>query len=173
MNCSLLSDNEIEIVTESPEETERLGFLLGKRACPGITLLLYGELGMGKTLLTQGIGRALGMKRIKSPSFIIVSEHNGELPLAHADLYRLDGADAADELDLESYVDDAFLLVVEWAERWRTAPESDILKITFVRDDAEPLNRNIRIKAAGEKAENMLSLVTNDIGRNGKCSCSE
>lgn len=173
MNCRLLSDNEIEIITESAAETEQLGFLLGEAARPGVTVLLRGELGMGKTLLTQGMGKALGIGRIKSPSFVIVSEHHGRLPLAHADLYRLDGAGAVDGLDLESYADDGFLVAVEWAERWQSAPKSEIIDITFARDDSEPLKRVIRIKAKGGLAEAMAKRLLEGIGGNGECSCWE
>lgn len=168
MNCHLLSDNEIEIITESPAETELLGFIFGGSACSGVTLLLYGELGVGKTLFTKGIGRALGIGKIKSPSFIIVSEHEGRLPLAHADLYRLDDAVAADELDLESYIDDAFLLVVEWSERWHSAPETETIKIMFEQDGNELQKRKIRIKAAGKKAEGMLRCLLINMGESCK-----
>lgn len=173
MNCRLLSDNEIEVVTESAAETERLGFLLGEAARPGVTVLLRGDLGMGKTLLTQGMGKALGIGKIKSPSFVIVSEHHGRLPLAHADLYRLDAAGAVDELDLEAYADDGFLVAVEWAERWQSAPESEIIDIAFTRDDAEPQRRIIRIKAAGSLAEDMVKRILDGIGGDGGCLCSE
>lgn len=166
MNCRLLSDNEIEIITDSAAETERLGFWLGEAACPGVTVLLRGDLGMGKTLLTQGIGRGLGIKKIKSPSFVLVSEHHGRLPLAHADLYRLDDARAVEELDLEAYADDGFLVAVEWAERWQAAPKSEIIDISLTRGDAEPQKRIIRIKAVGRTAEDMTQRLLDEIGRN-------
>lgn len=173
MNCRLLSYNEIEIVTKSPAETEQLGFLLGKRVCTEVALLLQGELGMGKTLLTQGIASALDIQKIKSPSFTLVSEHSGRVPLAHADLYRLDRAEAVDELDLESYIDDGFLLVVEWSERWLTAPKDEIVEINFERDDAGPQIRTIKIKATGCRAEEMVRSLSREIGSDGKCLYSE
>lgn len=173
MNCRLLSDNEIEVTTESAAETERLGFLLGEAARPGVTVLLRGGLGMGKTLLTQGMGKALGIGKIKSPSFVIVSEHYGRLPLAHADLYRLDAAGAVDDLDLEAYAEDGFLVAVEWAGRWQSAPKSEIIDISFARDSGEPLKRIIRIKAAGALAEGMAKRLLDEIGGNGGCLCSE
>lgn len=173
MNCRLLSDNELEIITESAAETERLGFLLGEAARPGVTVLLRGDLGMGKTQLTRGLGKALGIEKIKSPSFVLVSEHHGKLPLAHADLYRLEGAGAVDELDLEAYADEGFVVVVEWAGRWQSAPESEIIDIAFTRGDSEPLKRTIRIKAKGGLAEYMTKRLMDKIGGNGGCSCSE
>lgn len=164
MNCRLLSDNEIEIKTESCEETERLGFLIGREAYPGLSVLLHGGLGMGKTMLTKGIGRALGVGKIKSPSFIIISEHEGSLPLAHADLYRLDGAEQADELDLESYIEEGFLLVVEWAERWQSTLKSDNIAIYFTKTDEYPLRRIIRVKACDRKAANIITALIRKIG---------
>lgn len=164
MNCRLLSDNEIEIKTESGEETERLGFLIGKEAYPGLSVLLHGGLGMGKTMLTKGIGRALGVRKIKSPSFILVSEHEGSLPLAHADLYRLDGAEQSDELDLESYTDEGFLLVVEWAERWRSVLRQDDLAVFFTKSGDGPHNRIIRVKAGGGRAADIIAALVRGIG---------
>lgn len=164
MNCRLLSDNEIEIETESSEETEKLGFLLGEGAYPRLSILLRGGLGMGKTVLTKGIGRALGIRKIKSPSFILVSEHIQNLPLAHADLYRLDGAEQVDELDLESYIDEGFLLVVEWAERWQTVLKSDSIDIYFAKNDENSLKRIIRVKASGEKAIDIIARLFSEIG---------
>lgn len=159
----MLSD-ELRITTKSDVETELLGFTLGAAAYPGLTILLRGDLGMGKTTLTQGIGRALGIKRIKSPSFIIVSEHDGRLPLAHADLYRLEETEQVEELDFEAYIDDGFLLIVEWAERWTSPPSSDRLEILFDQGIENPMERSICLKAEGCRAESMLKHIAEKLG---------
>lgn len=166
MHCLLLSKARLSINTESCEETEKLGFILGSMAFPGLSVLLHGGLGMGKTVLTQGIGRALGIKKIKSPSFIIVAEHTSRIPLAHADLYRLENGAQAEELDLDSYLDEGFLLVIEWAERWKTPPLTDTLEIFFEPDRENPAVRNLTISAAGVEAERILARVADELGRN-------
>lgn len=168
MHCRLFSKDRLFIGAESREDTERLGFILGGQALPGLALLLHGGLGMGKTVLTQGIGRALGIRKIKSPSFIIVAEHTGSLPMAHADLYRLDNGRQAEELDLDSYLDEGFLLVVEWAERWETPPQNCKLEIFFEPDSENPAVRNITIKATGIEAERILSRTAAELGGDGK-----
>ncbi len=121
--------------------------------------MLYGELGMGKTLLTQGIGSALGYKRIKSPTFIILAEHEGDLPLVHADLYRLDSNADVDSLDLENYIEQGCLLTVEWAERWNTGPTDDRLDIRMEPIGCDNSKRQITIEAIGKKAEEILDKV--------------
>lgn len=166
MNCRLLSPDLLEVTTSSSDETKALGAALGRLAYAGLALLLHGGLGLGKTTLAQGIGGALGFARIKSPSFIIVSEYGGELPLAHADLYRLESAQQAEELDLEAYLEDGFLLVVEWAERWKSAPLSDKLEIFFERGAEVSPERTIRIEASGRRAASILAeLVKHNEGR--------
>lgn len=166
MRCRMLSKDRLFINTKSCEETEKVGFILGGEAFPGLLVLLHGGLGMGKTVLTQGIGRALGIKKIRSPSFIIVAEHTGTIPLAHADLYRLENVGQAEELDLDSYIDEGFLLVIEWAERWKTPPQACKLEIFFEPDTKKTAGRNLTIKAAGAEAERILSRLEAELGRN-------
>ena len=81
----------LRLVTHSPEQTQLLGTQLGKLAMSGDVFLLSGDLGSGKTCLTQGIAWGLGVEEHAfSPTFILVREYNGRLPLFHVDLYRLD-----------------------------------------------------------------------------------
>ena len=162
MLCLMLSDNLAAITTYAPKETKSLGAALGSFCYPGLAILLHGALGMGKTLLTSGIGSALGYDRIKSPSFIIVSEHTGgSIPLAHADLYRLESQLETDDLDLESYIDAGYLLVVEWAEHWDSAPREDRWDVTIglAESEANEDIREISISAAGKRASRALRLA--------------
>lgn len=142
--------------TYSADETRTLGRRLGQCAYPGLTILLRGGLGMGKTVLTQGIGDGLGIKRVKSPTFIIVAEHEGRLPLIHADLYRLSSARDIDALDLESYIEEGCLLVVEWSERWHEQPDSDAWRIVFTEPEESESERIIDITSCGAKADEAL-----------------
>lgn len=105
-------------VTRSPEETQRLGEIIGKSALPGDVLLLEGKLGAGKTCLTQGIARGLGIDEyVLSPTFVIMREFYGRLPLYHIDLYRLDTIEESLDLGLDDYLYGNGICVVEWAEK--------------------------------------------------------
>ena len=103
----------------SVEETRQLGRELAKRLPDDGVLLLFGNLGAGKTVLTQGIGEGLGLdpRTIQSPSYTLVREHEqGERRLIHVDLYRLEPSDLP-ALGLEELLEGRGLKVVEWAER--------------------------------------------------------
>jgi tRNA threonylcarbamoyladenosine biosynthesis protein TsaE len=114
------------LISNSPEETSRLGEQWGREATRGLVIGLTGELGAGKTTLVQGIARGLGItSRVTSPSFALVNIHDqGRLPLFHLDLYRLDTREQIAAAGLEPYLcHPAGLAVVEWMERW-TGPAS-------------------------------------------------
>lgn len=109
------------IVSNSPEETLRLGEQWGREAKAGWVIGLTGDLGAGKTQLVKGIARGLGVSsRIASPTFTLVHEYRaGRLPLYHIDLYRLDTAQEILAAGLEEYfVQSDGVTVVEWVERY-------------------------------------------------------
>ena len=108
----------------------KLGAQIGEQLKPGDLLLLSGPLGAGKTALTQGIGRALGIENITSPTFVISRIHPGKIPLVHVDAYRLQGGSTAifDDLDLESYLPTS-ITVVEWGEGLADRLADDYLEI--------------------------------------------
>ena len=99
--------NSFSIISESADDTFLAGRALGESLYPGLLILLKGELGMGKTRFTQGIGRALGYDRVKSPTFVIMNEYDADVPFLHADLYRLEDEDEIESLGIEEYLDDA------------------------------------------------------------------
>jgi tRNA threonylcarbamoyladenosine biosynthesis protein TsaE len=104
-------------ITRSAEETRDLAESLGRLSVPGDVVLLEGPLGAGKTCFVQGLARGLGAKTaIKSPTFVLVSRHEGRVPLFHVDLYRVDGSQSLDELGLDENREDS-LLAVEWGEK--------------------------------------------------------
>ncbi len=114
--------NELVISTNSPDETLLLGETLGKGASAGggLFVALTGEMGAGKTKLTQGIAKGLGINEgyvVVSPSFTLINEYPGETTLNHIDLYRLGGVDELLELGYEEYFYGDGVTVVEWAER--------------------------------------------------------
>jgi tRNA threonylcarbamoyladenosine biosynthesis protein TsaE len=98
-------------------ETERWGEELGKRLTPGTLVLLFGNIGAGKTTFSHGLGRGLEVPTdIQSPTFALIYEHRGRLPLAHMDFYRLDRPDDLDELGLDEYLEGEFVVLIEWPE---------------------------------------------------------
>ncbi len=107
-------------VTESLDETRTFGKYLGRQLRSGDIIALTGELGSGKTTLTQGIGWGLGIPRdiyVNSPSFVLIREYSeGRLPLYHMDLFRLDGEEAFLQLGCEEYLYGKGVTVIEWAE---------------------------------------------------------
>jgi tRNA threonylcarbamoyladenosine biosynthesis protein TsaE len=117
--------------THAPQETAALGECLGRVLERGDVVLLSGELGAGKTVFAQGLGRGLGTPTlVRSSSFVLLSEHaEGRLPLFHADLYRLADSEVAD-LFLDEEAADGVLLV-EWPERWEEGAPADHLRIQF------------------------------------------
>jgi tRNA threonylcarbamoyladenosine biosynthesis protein TsaE len=119
-------------------EMHDLGARIGKEFKAGDLLLLSGPLGAGKTALTQGVGQALGIENITSPTFVISRIHPGKIPLLHVDAYRLQGGSTAifDDLDLESYLPTS-ITVVEWGEGLadRLADEYLEIQIEFGASD--------------------------------------
>jgi tRNA threonylcarbamoyladenosine biosynthesis protein TsaE len=108
------------VFSGSPDQTEELGRRLGREARPGTVICLFGELGAGKTKLTQGIARGLGVPEtyaVTSPTFTLVNEYPGDPPLIHIDLYRISSPDELLDLGWEEYLQAEGVVVVEWAER--------------------------------------------------------
>ena len=139
------------LVSRSEDATRRLGRLLGGALQPGLTVLLSGDLGAGKTVFVKGVGDALGLETVRSPSFTLINEYRSErLILAHADLYRLD-EDGADELGLEEYAGSGdAVLIVEWPERWRFPPDTDVLRVTL--QVPEEGARVLEVRSCGPRA---------------------
>ena len=110
----------VGFVSGSVAETRIFGEHLGRTLQPGDVVALSGELGSGKTTLIQGIAQGLGRdpEGIKSPTFVLVRDYPGEVPLVHVDAYRLDGSPAVAWLDLDLIFSPRKITVIEWAERF-------------------------------------------------------
>ena len=108
----------LRIQTNGPEETQRLGEVIGRQAQPGDIYLLTGPLGAGKTCLTQGIGRGLDVPGyVRSPTFVLMTRHRGRLVLHHLDLYRIEDPSEAWDLGLDEQLLGQDVSVVEWADK--------------------------------------------------------
>lgn len=110
----------MRIITNSPQETIELGRQLGQHLKAGDILGLVGELGSGKTTLVKGIALGLGVgekEAVASPSFVLIKEYTGRIPLFHLDLFRLDRIRDIEHLGIEEYLFDEGVCVIEWAEK--------------------------------------------------------
>ena len=117
-------------VSRSADETKEIGRAVGEAVTGGTIVLLIGQLGAGKTTLTQGLAAGLGVTAYtKSPSFVLVNEYEGRLPLFHMDLYRIDDPAEAWELGLSDYLSHDGVLAVEWADRAASIFPDDRLEI--------------------------------------------
>ena len=112
----------MDYLTHNEIETEALGETLARRLGPGDVVAYRGDLGAGKTAFTRGLARGLGCTgRVTSPTFTVVNEYEGRLPLFHFDLYRLEGEDALYDVGWEDYLDRGGVCAVEWSERAEVA----------------------------------------------------
>ncbi|MFH1032266.1 MAG: tRNA (adenosine(37)-N6)-threonylcarbamoyltransferase complex ATPase subunit type 1 TsaE [Chloroflexota bacterium] len=144
-----------QFISHSAEETQKLGERIGELALPGDVFLIVGELGAGKTCLTQGIAWGLGIKEYAmSPTFVIVRELQGRLPLYHIDLYRLDRIEETMDLGLDEYFYGRGVSVVEWAEKAMSIlpKEHLFIKIDFLGDT----ERRIEFKPSGKRYREMM-----------------
>ena len=122
--------------TFSPEETLAFGEELGRNAKPGQVYTLIGDLGVGKTVLTQGIAKGLGIEEpICSPTFTIVQEyHTGRMPFYHFDVYRIGCVEEMDEIGFEDYVYGDGLTMIEWANLIEESLPEQYHRITIEKD---------------------------------------
>jgi tRNA threonylcarbamoyladenosine biosynthesis protein TsaE len=124
----------MEYCSHSEQETEEIGERLGRTLRPGAVLAYRGDLGMGKTAFTRGLARGLGCPgRVTSPTFTIVNEYEGRIPLFHFDMYRLPDADALFDIGWEDYLGRGGVCAVEWSERVEEALPEDALLVTIAR----------------------------------------
>ncbi len=152
--------NHLALATRSPEETVELGRRLGELAQPGDIYLLVGKLGAGKTCLTGGIARGLGIQEYAlSPSFVLMREMHGRLPLYHMDFYRLDSIAEISDLGLDDYLYGRGVCVIEWAEKgMEVLPEDHLLvRITYLGENG----RSFEFVPAGARYEKLASDLSN------------
>lgn len=142
----------LDLVTQSPEETERLGGCLARILPDGAVVALFGDLAAGKTCLVRGMSRLFGASAsVHSPTFTLVNRYGRERVLYHLDLYRLSGAEELADLGYEELFEPDGVCVVEWAERAEgLLPERRVeVRIEHAGQDA----RRIRIENRGALPE--------------------
>ena len=146
----------MELITKNVEETIKLGERIGALLQSNDVLLLAGDLGAGKTTLTKGIGKALGISRvINSPTFTIVKEYQGRLKLYHLDLYRLDGLGS--DFELEEYFNAGGVTVCEWPLNIEEILPAEYLKIDIYNINLD--ERKIVITACGSRYKELMEAI--------------
>ena len=121
--------------THSPEETQTIGQQIGETLKTGDVVALIGDLGAGKTCLTKGIARGAGVASnevVNSPSYTLINEYAGEMPIYHIDLYRLEHHGEIVDLGLEEYLEGTGICVIEWADRMTNLLPANHIQITMM-----------------------------------------
>ncbi|MDD2180894.1 MAG: tRNA (adenosine(37)-N6)-threonylcarbamoyltransferase complex ATPase subunit type 1 TsaE [Bacilli bacterium] len=147
---------EYKITTYNERETIEVAQNLESEKFPNMIICLEGELGSGKTMFTKGIANALGIKEnITSPTFTIIKEYEGELPLYHMDVYRLNGN--TDGIGIEEYFNKNGVVVIEWADTIKPILPKERIDIRF-----KVIGENKRvlvIRPYGQKYEDICEVI--------------
>ncbi|MBO9131414.1 tRNA (adenosine(37)-N6)-threonylcarbamoyltransferase complex ATPase subunit type 1 TsaE [Bacillus sp. 165] len=148
-----------EIITSSPEETMELSRKLGMIARPKDVFILEGDLGAGKTTFTKGLAKGLGVKRVvNSPTFNLIKEYQGNLPLYHMDVYRLENNE--EDLGFDEYFYGDGVTVVEWAHLIAPYLPSTLLKISIYHEGEE--KRRLVLEPVGGRYIQLCEELLND-----------
>lgn len=147
--------------SSSPDDTEKLGFCLGSIAKKGYIVCLVGELGVGKTEFVKGFARGMGIEdQIVSPTFTIVNEYMGKIPLYHFDVYRLDSVDEMYDLGYEEYFFGDGVTIIEWANQISEIIPGDNIAVTISKDMEQGVDyREISIEASGKTYEGLTGEI--------------
>jgi tRNA threonylcarbamoyladenosine biosynthesis protein TsaE len=150
----------MHVVSNSPERTLELGEALGRLLNNGCVVALVGELGAGKTVLAQGLARGLGIdadEYVSSPSFALVNQYRGRIPIYHIDTYRLGGALEMVALGYEEYFEPNGVTIIEWADKVEELLPDKCLLITIEIIDRN--SRKLNVDCAGEWPAESVSLI--------------
>lgn len=145
-----------EFITDTVEATQELAYNIAKVLDAGDVLTLEGELGAGKTAFTKGLAKGLGITRnVNSPTFTIVKEYKGKVPLYHMDVYRLEDSD--EDIGFSEYFNGDGISVVEWAQFIEEYLPEERLEITINYKDEN--SRRLEFKAFGDRYINILNEI--------------
>ncbi len=146
-----MSDGCFAFETSSAEATRAVGAALGRLVRPGDVIALAGDLGAGKTVVTQGMAGSLGVRGgVTSPTFNILVVHRGEIDLAHFDLYRLEQAEQLEDIDFWGVVESDAVSVIEWGDRFPDSLPADVLTVTLTITSDE--TRRIGVAPSGSRS---------------------
>ncbi len=145
----------LQIDSRSENDTRELGRRFGDVIASGITVMLHGDLGTGKTVFVRGVGDSFGISGVRSPSFTLINEYESQsgIRIIHADLYRLN-ENSDDTLGLHEYIDDDSIVFIEWPERMKSIDSENVIEIFF--EALSESERRIRITSRGTKAQEVI-----------------
>lgn len=130
----------MQYISYSVSDTEAFGEQLARHLHPGDVVAYTGSLGMGKTAMTRGIARGLGCRaRVASPTFTIVNEYHGDIPVFHFDMYRLGSSDELYDIGWDDYLARGGVCVVEWSERVADALPEDAIRVDIARGETDEM----------------------------------
>lgn len=158
------SDAVWTVVVADPRETEELAARLGGLVEPGAVLVLDGDLGAGKTTFVRGLARGLGLPKgvVSSPTFTLIHEYEGDVPLYHFDAYRLDDAEEFVHLGAEEYLSGDGVCAIEWGSRVQAELPAERLDIVLQADAEDADKRCIAFAAFGPRPRAWLAALRSE-----------
>jgi tRNA threonylcarbamoyladenosine biosynthesis protein TsaE len=143
-----MSAGPLNLETRAPEETRDVGGALAELLAPGDVVSLTGDLGAGKTCFVQGAARALGVREpVASPTFVLVREYRGDVPVYHVDVYRLDRLQEVLDLGFEDLLDPSGVMFIEWGDAIEALLPESFLEVRLRASDED--RRRVRLTGRG------------------------
>ncbi len=158
-----MEEEVLQFISNKEVETISLGEKIGELLEPGQLILLSGELGAGKTILTQGICSGLGVDEVvTSPTYILINEYEGDLKIYHMDLYRLEAEEDLYDIGIEDYLDTEGVVLIEWPDLVYDLlpPDFIYIRIVVVNKDT----RKILIEAEGDRGRRLIARFGENVG---------
>ena len=157
-----MNSAQLQITTKSPDETRDLGKAIGRCINNPLVIALTGDLGSGKTAFVQGLASGLGVPAeyyVTSPTFTLINEYPGRIPLCHIDLYRLDSVGDLEDIGLDELLYDQAVIAIEWAEKLTDNQLAEHLTMRFeiIDDDS----RRITMIGSGHNLANLIKALEN------------
>jgi tRNA threonylcarbamoyladenosine biosynthesis protein TsaE len=162
------------MVSSNRVDTEVLGEDLGHLLEAGDVVCLYGELGSGKTVLTRGVARGLGVtpeRAVRSPSFVLMHRYQGRVPVYHADLYRLEGPTDIEDIGLREFLGGDGVAVIEWADKLDASWPAERLEIILAHRTEE--TRLLTITPRGARYHQLVEQWQHQLAAQGKTRARE
>lgn len=148
---------ELTLNNVTEQQLEEIAQSIASRLFPGAFIALFGDLGAGKTAFTRYAAKALGIEDIQSPTFTIVREHDGSLPLFHFDCYRLEDEEELYAIGFDDYLARGGAIIMEWCERVPYALPNERLELHIEGSGAMP--RTLHFVPVGEKYHTLLESI--------------
>ena len=148
----------VKIYLENEEQTKDIGYKLGQLVTPKSVICLIGDLGAGKTTMTQSLAKALEVDDyITSPTFTIVNEYEGRMPLYHFDVYRIGSSDEMYDIGFDEYIDGEGVCIIEWANLIEDILPNEYL---YIEMNYKETGREMILTPKGEKYEEIVKELT-------------